>query len=113
MSDSKSARPEYLYLNIYEHNKDFTISHYHATRNEADVAAKGRDDRVSCIRVEFRNGQFDPNEYFLLNINEFGDDYTLSQTLYRDRESADSSNTRSSKRVACVRVPLVKGRFDP
>lgn len=113
MASSKSTEPEYLYLNIYEHMGGFTISHYHATRDEADAAAKGRDDRISCIRVEFRNGQLDPNESFLLNINEYGDSYTLSQELYRERQSADSAHTRSSRRIACVRVSLVKGRFDP
>lgn len=113
MPNSKSAEPEYLYLNIYEHSGGFTISHYHATRDETDEAAKGRDDRVSCIRVEFWNGQLDSDESFLLNINEFGDTYTLSQLLYRDRQSADAAKTRTSRRIACVRVPLVKGRFDP
>lgn len=113
MTNSKSAEPQYLYLNIYGRNDGFTISHYHETRAEADEAAKGRDDRVSCIRVEFRKGQFDPDDAFFLNINEFRDSYTLSQEIYLDRESADSAHTRSSQRIACVRVPLVKGRYDP
>ena len=113
MTNSLSTNPEYLYLNIYEHKGGFTISHYHATRAEADEAAKDRDDRVSCVRVEFRKKQFDPDESFLMNINEFRDSYTLSQELYQDRKSADAANTRSSRRIACVRVSLVKGRFDP
>lgn len=109
MANSKS---EYLYLNIYDRQSYFTISHYHASRAEADEAAKGRDDRVSCVRVEFHKGQLDPDESFFLNINEFGSSYTLSQELYTNREAADSAHTKSSKRIACVRVPLVKGRYD-
>ena len=109
---NESKEPRYLYLNIYEWRDRFTISHYHATRSEADEAAKNRDDRVSCIRVEYREGQLDTDEYFFLNVNEFGDTYTLSQELYLDRESADGAVTKSSRRLACVRVPLVKGRFD-
>ena len=112
MTTPLSADPEYLYLNIYEHKDGFTISHYHATRDDADEAAKDRDDRVSCIRVEFRKNQFDPDDSFLLNINEFRDYYTLSQELYKDRQCADGALTRSSRRIACVRVPLAKGRFD-
>lgn len=107
------ATPKHLYLNIYERAGDYTISHYHSTRAEADEAAEGRTDRVSCIRVEFREGQLDAEESFFLNVNSFRDSYTLSQVLYEDRASADSAQTRSSKRVACVRVPLTKGRFDP
>ncbi len=110
---SESAEPKYLYLNIYERSDRFTISHYHATRFEADEAAKNRDNRVSCIRVEFREGQLDTDECFFLNVHEFRDSYTLSQELYLDRNSADGAVTRSSRRLACVRVPLVKGRFDP
>jgi hypothetical protein len=37
----------------------------------------------------------------------------LSQGLHQSRKEADAAQTRSSKRVACVRVPLVSGRFDP
>jgi hypothetical protein len=103
----------HLYLNIYEHAGGFTISHYHETRAEADEAAKHRDDRISCLRIEFTEGQHDPDEGFYLNINEFGETYTLSQVLYGNRKEADNAHTRSSKRVACVRVPLVRGRFDP
>lgn len=105
-------KTESLYLNIYEHQSGITISHYQATRADADKAAKNRTDRVSRIRIDFKRGQADPDESFFLNINEFGDTYTLSQELYSDRSSADDANTRSSKRIACVRVPLVKGRFD-
>lgn len=113
MTPAQPSQPEYLYLNIYEHAGGYTISHYHETRDEADEAAKARDDRVSCIRVEFRKGQFDPDESFLLNINKFRESYTLSQELYKDRKSADAAHTKSSQRIACIRVPLIKGRYDP
>lgn len=103
----------HLYLNIYEHARGFTIGHYHETRAEADEAAKSRNDRVSCLRIDFAEGQHDTDAGFFLNINEFGDTFTLSQALFKTRNEADVSHTKSSKRVACVRVPLVRGRFDP
>ena len=101
----------HLYLNIYERAGEFTISHYHETRAEADEAAGKRDDRVSCLRIEFIEGQHDPDEGFFLNINEYSDTFTLSQTLYGARKEADDAHTKSSKRVACVRVPLQRGRY--
>lgn len=110
MNDSNT---ETLYLNIYETpGYHRTISHYHATRIEADEAAKARDDRVSCIRIEYRKDQFDTDDCFYLNINEYGETYTLSQELYNNREEADSAKTRSSKRFACIRVPVEPGRYD-
>ena len=105
--------PKYFYLNIYKHTGGYTISHYHATRAEADVAAKQRTERISCLRVEFRDGQLDPDESIFVNVLEYADTYTLSQGLHQSRKEADAAQTRSSKRVACVRVPLVSGRFDP
>jgi hypothetical protein len=108
------SETQYLYLNIFKHtNGEYTIGHYHATRQEADVAAENRDDRVSCLKVPFREGQIDPPESFFLNVNEYGDTYTLSQALYKTRKDADNAKTRSSRRVACIRLPLVDGRFDP
>jgi hypothetical protein len=112
VSDGKSEK-EWLYLNVYEKVGHYrTISHYHRTREEADEAAKGRDDRISCQRIVFTRGQLDTDDCFYLNINDFRDSYTISQSLFLNRRAADSAVTRSSERVACVRIAVEPGRFD-
>lgn len=48
----KPTPPEVRYLNIY---RGFYVAAY-KTRQEADSAAGGR---VACVRVEYREGQYD------------------------------------------------------
>lgn len=53
----KEPRSDAYYQNIYDNG---TKSLHHKTRNDADVAASFASiKRIACVRVEWKEGQFD------------------------------------------------------